>query len=51
MRMMVDELFKAQQSSDVKFLELGEKRMKLEKKALEHEERLRKEERDFQLKL
>ena len=47
MRMMVDELVKAQQSSDVKFLELEEKR----RKALKHEERLQKEERDFQLKL
>ena len=51
MKMMVDELIKAQQSSDVKFLELEEKRMKLEEKALEHEERLRKKERDCQLKL
>lgn len=41
MKMMVDELVKAQQSSDVKFHELEEKRIKLEK-ALEHEERLRK---------
>lgn len=42
MKMMVDELVKAQQSSDVKFHELEEKRIKLEEKALEHEERLRK---------
>ena len=48
---VVDKLLKAQESSDLKYLELEEKRMRMEERMSEREERQKREEREFQLKL
>ena len=48
---LVDKLLKSQESSDLKYLELEEKRMKMEERMNEREERQKREEQGFQLKL
>ena len=48
---MMDKLLEAQAENDKKFYELEEKRMRFEQSEKEREERMRKEEREFQLKL
>lgn len=47
MMTVVDRLISSQQSSDNRFIELEEKRMKFEEKMLDMEERQRREEREF----
>ena len=51
MKEVVDRVMKAQEASDSKFAGLEEKRMKLEEKILESEERQRREDREFQVRL
>ncbi len=48
---LVDRLLKAQESSDRMYLDLEEKRMKMEERMNEREERQKREQREFQLKL
>ena len=48
---MMDKLLEAQAENDKKFYELEEKRLQFEQSEKEREERMRKEEREFQLKL
>ena len=48
---LVDRLSKAQESSDRMYLDLEEKRMKMEERMNEREERQKREQREFQLKL
>ena len=48
---LVDRLLKAQESSDRMCLDLEEKRMKMEDRMNEREERQKREQREFQLKL
>ena len=48
---LADKLLKAQESSDRMYLELEEKRMKMEERMKEREEEQKREEREFQLKL
>ena len=48
---MMDKLLEAQAENDKKFYELEEKRLRFEQSEKEREERMRKEEREFQLKL
>ena len=51
MTQVVDLVMKAQESSDSKFIELEEKRMKLEEKLIESEERQRQQDREFQMRM
>ena len=48
---VVDRMMSAQEASDVKFMTLEEKRMKFEERLLETEERQRREEREFQMRM
>ena len=48
---VVDRVISAQEASDVKFMALEEKRMRFEERLLEAEERQRREEREFQLRM
>ena len=51
MGLLVDKLLKAQESSDRMYLDLEEKRMKMEERMYEREEREKRDQREFQLKL
>ena len=48
---LVDKQLKAQESSDRMYLDLEEKRMKMEERMYEREEREKRDQREFQLKL
>ena len=48
---VVDRVLKAQEGSENKFAELEEKRMRLEEKMIESEERQRREDREFQARM
>ena len=48
---LVDKLLKAQESSDRMYLDLEEKRMKMEERMYEREEKEKRDQREFQLKL
>ena len=48
---VVDRVMKAQESSDAKFTALEEKRMKFEERLVEIEERQRREDREFQMRM
>lgn len=48
MTQVIDRVMKAQESSDSKFIELQEKRMKLEEKLIE---RLQQQDREFQMRM
>ena len=51
MTQVVDRVMKAQEASDSKFVELEEKRMRLEEKLIESEERQRQQDREFQMRM
>ena len=51
MKEVLDYMIKAQEASDSKFAGLEEKRMKLEEKLIESEERQRHEDREFQVRM
>lgn len=48
---IVDKVMKSQEESDRKFLALEEKRIRLEEHQMEREERMKREEREFQLRM
>ena len=48
---LVDKVLEASKASELKLMELEEKRMKLEEKQLEREDSQRKEEREFQMRM
>ena len=48
---LVDKVLEASKASELKVMELEEKRMKLEEKQLEREESQRKEDREFQMRM
>ena len=51
MSLLIDKLVEAQDASDIRQMELEEKRMKFEERVMEREEQRRREERHFQMQM